>query len=53
MSEALWWKEPMRVIQFNLQVMDTPGMDPAKIAQETEDLQSFIMPLKLNGKISR
>ena len=33
MAEKLWWKKPMRVIQDNLQVADTPKMDPVKIAR--------------------
>ena len=33
-EKKLWWHEPLRVIQTNLQVKDTPKMDPAKIAQE-------------------
>ena len=36
MEQSVWWKEPMRVMQYNLQVRDTPGMDPEKIARETE-----------------
>jgi hypothetical protein len=28
MSEKLWWQKPLRVIQTNLQVRDTPRMDP-------------------------
>lgn len=29
--ENIWWKEPMRVLQYNLQVRDTPGMDAEKL----------------------
>ena len=36
--ENIWWKEPMRVLQYNLQVRDTPGMDAEKIARETEEM---------------
>jgi hypothetical protein len=32
MDERLWWQKPLRVIQTNLQVKDTPLMDPEKIA---------------------
>lgn len=49
MSETLWWKEPMRVIQFNLQVKDTPGMDPAKIAEETKEMASNVVVMNVGG----
>ncbi|MEY8355856.1 family 10 glycosylhydrolase [Lachnospiraceae bacterium 54-53] len=37
MNETIWWKRPMRVIQYNLQVADTPLMDPEKIAGDLEE----------------
>jgi len=49
MSDTLWWKEPMRVIQFNLQVKDTPGMNPAKIAKETEEMAANVVVMNVGG----
>lgn len=49
MSDTLWWKEPMRVIQFNLQVKDTPGMDPAKIAGETKEMAANVVVMNVGG----
>ena len=34
--EKVWWEQPMRVIQYNLQVKDTPKMTPEKIAADLE-----------------
>ncbi len=43
-----WWKDtPMRVIQTNLQMLDTPKMDPEKIARETEEMGGNV--LVING----
>lgn len=49
MSDHLWWKQPLRVIQDNLQVMDTPKMDPAKIAQETKDMHANALVMNVGG----
>ncbi len=39
----------MRVIQFNLQVKDTPGMNPAKIAWETEEMAANVVVMNVGG----
>lgn len=39
----------MRVIQFNLQVKDTPGMNPAKIAKETEEMAANVVVMNVGG----
>lgn len=31
-----WWRKQLRIVQYNLQTKDTPLMDAAKIARETE-----------------
>lgn len=36
--EKLWWKKQIRIIQYNLQMKDTPMMDAEKIARETEEM---------------
>ena len=44
-----WWQEPMRVLQYNLQVKDTPGMIPDKIAKETVELGSNVVVMNVGG----
>ena len=36
--EYKWWHKPLRIIQYNLQMKDTPLMDAEKIARETEEM---------------
>ena len=36
--EDKWWYNPLRIIQYNLQMKDTPLMDAEKIARETEEM---------------
>lgn len=45
----VWWKEPMRVLQYNLQVRDTPGMDAEKIARETEEMAANVVVMNVGG----
>ena len=45
----LCWKEPMRVLQYNLQVRDTPGMDAEKIARETEEMAANVVVMNVGG----
>lgn len=33
-----WWFKQLRIIQYNLQMKDTPRMDPERIAVETEEM---------------
>lgn len=47
--ENVWWKEPMRVLQYNLQVRDTPGMDAEKIARETEEMAANVVVMNVGG----
>ena len=44
-----WWKQPLRVLQTNLQVKDTPLMDPEKIARETEELAANTLVVNVGG----
>lgn len=39
----------MRVMQYNLQVADTPGMVPEKIARETEELACNVVVMNVGG----
>ena len=49
MEKKMWWDGPMRVMQYNLQVADTPGMDPEKIAMETEQLACNVVVMNVGG----
>ena len=49
MSEGLWWQGPLRVIQYNLQVKDTPKMNPALIAEQTERLNANALVINVGG----
>ena len=49
MSETLWWKKPLRVIQTNLQVRDTPLMVPEKIARETAEMAGNVLVVNAGG----
>lgn len=44
-----WYEKPMRVMQYNLQVADTPGMNAAKIARETEELACNVVVINVGG----
>lgn len=47
--KKMWWQEPMRVLQYNLQVKDTQGMVPEKIAKETVELGSNVVVMNVGG----
>lgn len=49
MEKMMWWDGSMRVMQYNLQVADTPGMDPVKIASETEELACNVVVMNVGG----
>lgn len=49
MEQKQWWQGPMRVMQYNLQVRDTGGMDAEKIARETEELACNVVVINVGG----
>lgn len=49
MNNRLWWHEPLRVIQDNLQVKDTPLMDPVVIAKETKEMGANALVINVGG----
>lgn len=49
MEQKQWWQGPMRVMQYNLQVRDTGGMDAEKIARETEELACNVVVVNVGG----
>ena len=38
MEKRPWWYKQQRIVQYNLQMKDTPLMDPEKIARETAEM---------------
>lgn len=49
LNEQLWWKKPLRVIQTNLQIKDTPLMDAKKIASEIEEMAANVLVINVGG----
>lgn len=49
MENRVWWQQPMRVMQYNLQVADTMGMDAQKIARETQELACNVVVMNVGG----
>ncbi len=49
MENKKWWQKPLRVIQYNLQVKDTPGMQPGKVAGDLADLGANAVVLNVGG----
>lgn len=49
MEKNVWWKEPMRVLQYNLQVKDTPLMDAKKLAEQTVELAANVVVMNVGG----
>lgn len=48
-EKKYWWHEPLRVVQTNLQVLDTPKMDPEKIARETVEMGGNVLVTNVGG----
>lgn len=51
MDQRPWWKKPLRVIQTNLQVKDTPAMNPAKIAQDIEEMGANVLVMNVGASM--
>lgn len=49
MEKKMWWQGSMRVMQYNLQVADTAGMDVEKIARETQELACNVVVMNVGG----
>ena len=47
--EEQWWKLPSRVIQMNLQVMDTPQMSAERLAQDVCELGGNVLVINVGG----
>lgn len=44
-----WWKTASRVIQTNLQVMDTPRMSAEQLAQNVVELEGNVLAVNVGG----
>ncbi len=44
-----WWEKPLRIIQPNLQVRDTERINPAKLAEEMEQLGANAIVFNVGG----
>ncbi len=44
-----WWKQPMRIIQPNLQVLDTDKIDPDKLAEQLEKMGANTVVFNVGG----
>lgn len=49
MKKASWWKQPLRVLQTNLQVMDTSLMDPEKMVRDCIDMHVNALVVNVGG----
>ena len=49
MDKVFWWHKPLRAIQTNLQVKDTPLMNPAKIADEIQAMEANVLVFNVGG----
>lgn len=47
--EKQWWKTASRVIQTNLQVMDTPRMSAEQLAQNVVELEGNVLAVNVAG----
>ena len=48
-SEKKWWEKPMRALQYNLQVKDTPKMVPEKLAAHLESVHANVVIVNAGG----
>ncbi len=51
MSNKSWWNKQMRIIQYNLQMKDTPLMDACKIAKETEEMGGNVVVINVSDSV--
>lgn len=45
----VWWRKPLSIVQYNLQVKDTPLMNPEKIAEDLALLGADSVVLNVGG----
>ncbi|WP_020620015.1 alpha-amylase family protein [Paenibacillus daejeonensis] len=49
MSNSLWWHEPLRIIQPNMQVKDTHRIDPPKLARQLKEMGANTIVFNVGG----
>ncbi len=49
MKKKKWWQKPLRIVQYNLQIKDTPEMKPEKIAADLKELEANAVVLNVGG----
>jgi hypothetical protein len=48
-EQRLWWKQPLRVIQTNLQVLDSALIDPERVARQISELGANTLVMNVGG----
>lgn len=51
MSNKPWWHKQLRIVQYNLQMKDTPLMDPEKIARETHEMGGNVVVINVADSV--
>lgn len=49
LSKRLWWHEPLRIIQPNMQVKDTDRIDPPKLARQLKEMGANTIVFNVGG----
>lgn len=49
MGGSLWWQQPMRAIQTNLQVRDTDKIDPERLAHQIKQMGGNVLVFNTGG----
>lgn len=49
MSSQVWWQQPLRIIQPNLQVKDTALIDPERLARQLKDMGANTIVFNVGG----
>lgn len=49
MTQASWWKQPLRIIQPNMQVKDTSAIDPERLARQLKEMRANTVVFNVGG----
>ncbi|MBW7459237.1 hypothetical protein K0U00_34815, partial [Paenibacillus sepulcri] len=49
MNRKAWWREPLRVIQPNLQIRDTGAIDPERLASQMKEMGANTIVFNVGG----
>lgn len=50
-NDDRWWYKQLRIVQYNLQMKDTPLMDAEKIARETEEMGGNAVVINVSDSV--